>query len=287
MRDCRTREELNSVLQDWSASGLSIAFVPTMGALHEGHISLIRTAIEKGDKVLASIFVNPHQFNDPKDFEKYPTLPEADLAMLTEAGCHALYRPPYADVFREATPEQFDLGPLENRLEGWYRPGHFQGVAKVVYALLSQVRPNFMLLGLKDYQQFLILSKLTRDWFPKTEVIGCPTVREAGGLPLSSRNLRLSHENRNSAEKVANLFLSIPEQLTNKPFNEVKEWFITQTQPLKNISVQYLELTDPIRLLPLTELPVFAPALLSIAYFAGNIRLIDVIQIEPLGFAAP
>jgi pantoate--beta-alanine ligase len=287
MRDCRSREELNSLLLEWRREGFRIAFVPTMGALHSGHISLIHAALSNADKVLVSIFVNPHQFNDPKDFEKYPSLPEADQKMLEQSGCHALYRPLYADVFADNMPDSFNLSPLENRLEGWHRPGHFQGVAKVVYALLAHVKPDFMFLGLKDYQQYLILSRLTRDYFSSTRVIGCPTIRESNGLPLSSRNLRLNPENRLQAEAIAKLFLSIPERLKSQTFQEVKEWFITQTHHLPSIKIQYLELTDPNHLLPLTELPVFAPALLSIAFYAGEIRLIDVQQIEPLGYASP
>jgi pantoate--beta-alanine ligase len=194
-------DDIHNYLSFQQEAGKVTAFVPTMGALHAGHISLVKSAFNQSDVVVSSIFVNPTQFNDPKDFEKYPITIEKDIDMLEAAGCNVLFMPSVKEMYPEGLDngKQYSLGFLETVLDGAYRPGHFQGVCRVVEKLLRIVHPDKMLLGQKDYQQCMVLTKLVELENIPTKIIICPTQREADGLAMSSRNVRLTVENRNKA----------------------------------------------------------------------------------------
>ncbi|MFZ1534928.1 MAG: pantoate--beta-alanine ligase, partial [Chitinophagaceae bacterium] len=183
-----------------SKKGNSIAFVPTMGALHAGHISLIDAASKENQVTISSIFVNPTQFNDLKDFEKYPITIEKDIEMLEAAGCNVLFLPSVKEIYPEGIkPEmQYELGYIETILEGKFRPGHFQGVCMVVHRLLDIVQPDNLYLGQKDYQQCMVISKLVEliNQQDTIKVNICPTLREKDGLAMSSRNMRLNEDER-------------------------------------------------------------------------------------------
>ena len=183
--------------------GLSIGFVPTMGALHEGHISLIEASKKENDITVCSIYVNPTQFNDQQDFEKYPRLIEDDMLKLEDGNCDALFAPDSAEMYPKDDsidiPKELDLGELAHVMEGQFRPGHFDGVVTIVEKLFSAITPDRAYFGLKDYQQLAVVRTMNEQLDLGIEVIGCPTVREADGLALSSRNLLLSKEQRSEA----------------------------------------------------------------------------------------
>src|SRR5450432_1965348 len=189
-------EDLRLWVSKQKSQGKITGFVPTMGALHEGHIHLIQTCRSTADLAICSIFVNPAQFNDPKDFEKYPVSIEKDIEMLTKAGTDVVFLPSVKEIYPKGQTglETYDLGPLENILEGQYRPGHFQGVCQVMSRLLDLVKPDYLFMGQKDYQQCLVVKRLIRLLGIPVEFYAVPTIREVGGLALSSRNRRLTPE---------------------------------------------------------------------------------------------
>ncbi len=199
-------------------SGKTIGFVPTMGALHSGHLSLIQAAKKNTDVVICSIFVNPTQFNDPKDFEKYPITIEADIKKLNDVSTDIVFLPSVDEMYPEGLSDaiHYDFGDLESILEGKFRPGHFQGVGRIVHKLLDIVQPNKLFMGQKDLQQCLIVSKLLKIIGSSTELVVCPTEREPDGLAMSSRNVRLSPAARKTA-------VAIYQALTNLKNNFGKD----------------------------------------------------------------
>jgi pantoate--beta-alanine ligase len=207
--------DLQKVLAEYHKTGQKLGFVPTMGALHAGHISLINNSRQSGDLVIASIFVNPTQFNDPKDFEKYPVTIEKDIDMLESAGCDILFLPHEKEIYpdgRDKLPH-YDLGYLETVLEGKYRPGHFQGVCQVVHRLLNIVKPGRLYLGQKDFQQCMVIKKMVEITGLSTIIIICDTLRETDGLAMSSRNMRLSATERSKAVRISETLQYIKQQV--------------------------------------------------------------------------
>jgi len=257
-------------------NGLRIGFVPTMGALHLGHVALIRQCIQQGCHAICSIFVNPTQFNNPKDLEKYPRTLEQDLAMLKEAGCHAVFIPSVDEIYGDAPTYNFDFGELEKILEGKYRPGHFKGVATVVSLLFDAVKPHKAYFGKKDYQQLLIIQNLVKQQQRPIEIVACPTVREADGLAMSSRNIRLTAQQRKKALFIPQLLKEACELKKNG--NEIA---YIKTELLKRISVdpefklEYIEFCNKQTLQTLIKVESTFPCIVLIACYLGEIRLID------------
>lgn len=208
-------KDLQTVLAADRTKGQKLGFVPTMGALHPGHISLINNSKNNGDLVISSIFVNPTQFNDPKDFEKYPVTIDKDIDLLENAGCDILFLPDEKEIYpngRNNLPH-YELGYLETVLEGKYRPGHFQGVCQVVHRLLQIVEPDRLYLGQKDYQQCMVIKKLADITGLNTSIIICDTLRESDGLAMSSRNMRLNTAERAKAVRISETLLFIKQQV--------------------------------------------------------------------------
>ena len=199
MKTALTIAEMKRVRQAWAASGETVGFVPTMGALHRGHVSLIERARADGARVVVSIFVNPTQFNDPKDFAQYPQPLDEDLELLRRLEVDAAFLPQAPEIYKDQYRFEVRESELSKILCGAKRPGHFTGVLTVVLKLLNIVEPTRAVFGEKDYQQFQLLRDMARSLFLKTEIIGCPTIREEDGLALSSRNARLSVEQRRVA----------------------------------------------------------------------------------------
>ncbi len=259
-------------------SGLQkpIGFVPTMGALHAGHQSLFARAVVDGYYTVASIFVNPTQFNDPKDFEKYPVTTAEDLRLLTEAHCDAVYLPAPEDVYPDG-PEKapaYDFGALETVLEGEKRPGHFRGVGQVVARLLDIVRPQHLYLGQKDFQQCRVIADLIRQKNLPVDLHICPTVREADGLAMSSRNRRLSDFERTRAGVIYQCLVSIEAHKKTRPFSVVAK----ESRALlehKGFEVEYIALADAATLALLDEYDNQRGMVALIAARLGNTRLID------------
>lgn len=205
MKRFTTIKELESALSLERIYGRRIGFVPTMGALHHGHISLIERCVSENDCCVASIFVNPTQFNDPKDLETYPRTPEADAAMLDKGGCSYLFEPSVEEMYPTPDTRLFDFGALGTVMEGAHRPGHFNGVAQVVSRLFDIVKPDTAYFGEKDFQQLAIIRELVRQQGYPITIVPCPIVREADGLAMSSRNKRLNTEEREKAPRIADI----------------------------------------------------------------------------------
>jgi pantoate--beta-alanine ligase len=255
-----------------------IGFVPTMGALHDGHISLVDTSKKKDKITIASIFVNPTQFNDPKDFKKYPVTLEKDIDMLEKAGCDILFLPTVEEMYPDGfTPKMhYDLGFLETVLEGKYRPGHFQGVCMVVHRLLEIVNPDHLYLGQKDYQQCMILTRLLKltGINNKTEIIICPTLREADGLAMSSRNMRLDEMERKKAVTIYQCLNMIKENAANATPAELiskAQWMLEKA----GFKVDYVEIADAHDLSPVNTLDGKQKPVALIAASMNEARLID------------
>ena len=251
-------------------------FVPTMGALHKGHISLIKTAKQHCTIVIASIFINPTQFNDPKDFTLYPRTLEKDIYMLEKGGCDILFLPDAEELYPGGIQvnEHYDLGYLETVLEGKYRPGHFQGVCQVVSRLINIVMPNTIYLGQKDYQQCMVIKRLLTLMGSKTAVVICPTLREQDGLAMSSRNIRLNPEQREKAKGIYEAIIHIKNNIHTNAWNLVKA---SAEQILINNSLKsdYIEIADVNTLQILDNCGNKQPVILLIAAYMNTIRLID------------
>jgi pantoate--beta-alanine ligase len=256
------------------AYGSTIGFVPTMGALHAGHLSLIRTCAQQNDITVASIFVNPTQFNDKRDLERYPRMPERDMDLLQSAGCQLVFLPDEHEVYPEPDTREFDFGGLDRNMEGKQRPGHFRGVAQVVTRLFDIVTPHRAYFGLKDFQQLAIIRKVTADLGYPVEIIPCPIVRESDGLAMSSRNMLLSPEERRAACILsAALFeaRSMKEQHTPA---EVKQFVEGMIRDAPLVALEYFEIVDAGSLQPVTNW-TNEETVGCLAASVGKIRLID------------
>ncbi|GAB2797427.1 pantoate--beta-alanine ligase [Hymenobacter luteus] len=277
MEILNTAAELQAHTEKWRQAGKRIGLVPTMGALHEGHLQLVRAAARECDVVVTSIFVNPTQFNNPDDFRLYPRLPEADAELLGPAGCTALFLPAVADMYPQPTVLHFDFGALERVMEGAHRPGHFNGVATVVSKLFHLSRPHRAYFGQKDLQQVTIVRQLVADLSFDLEVVAFPTVREADGLAMSSRNRRLDaparalapllYQSLQLAEKMVRDGEATPQAVRQA----VREFLSSQPA----IELEYIEVADAHTLQPLTDWQPGRPVALCLAAHLGGVRLID------------
>ena len=252
-------------------------FVPTMGALHAGHLSLIKKAKDDGLLAVCSIFLNPTQFNDRQDYEKYPVSTEADIELLIDAGCHVLFLPSVDEMYPGGVEsvETYNFGYLDTILEGAERPGHFRGVGQVVGRLLEIVQPVRLYLGQKDYQQCMVIQKLVEILgLSSVVVIICPTVREADGLAMSSRNRRLTDPQRNIAGIIYQCLVSIESKQATADFELVKKQ-CTDLLSAKGFSPEYVALADARDLKLLDNYQPGTPMVALIATKIGGIRLID------------
>jgi pantoate--beta-alanine ligase len=260
-------------------------FVPTMGALHEGHLSLVRAATGKCGLVAVSIFVNPTQFNDPDDLRKYPRTPEEDLLMLSSVlrKNDFVFMPSAMEIYPEPDARVFDFGGLDKIMEGIHRPGHFNGVAQVVSRLFDLVKPSAAFFGLKDFQQLTIIRELARRHYPEISIIPCPIVREKDGLAMSSRNRRLLPEHRERAGEIHKILKMASVQARTKDIEELKKLVIDSISRIPGFSPEYFEIVDDVNLIPLKSWKDAESGKRyygCIALFAGEVRLIDNIRIE-------
>jgi len=254
----------------------AIGFVPTMGALHQGHISLVTLARQSTNLVVTSIFVNPTQFNDPKDFEKYPVTIDRDINMLEAAGCDVLFLPSVSEMYPNglSSKKQYDLGYLETVLEGSSRPGHFQGVCQVVERLLNIVQPDQLFLGQKDYQQCMVVSKLVSLMKIKTQLVIAPTQREKDGLAMSSRNMRLSKAAREKAIAMYQALLWIKQSITpGSLLNLTRE--ASQQLEVAGFKPDYVAIANADTLELVNEWKGDIKLVVLAAAFIDGVRLID------------
>lgn len=271
----REKSILSSYLFSLQSQGKKIGFVPTMGALHEGHLSLIKMASEISDIVICSIFVNPTQFNDHEDFEKYPVRNEEDINKLLESDVDILFLPSIKEIYGDKLGdlEVYDLGNIEKILEGAFRPGHFQGVGQVMSRLLRIINPNFLLMGQKDYQQTLIINILLNILSIKSELIICPIIREKDGLAMSSRNIRLGTNARKKASIIYKTLSAIRDDFGRMGIPELLEKGKASLEK-EGTKVEYLVIADR-RNLAALQAPIKGPMLCLVAAWLDGVRLID------------
>lgn len=262
-------------IQQLRESGKSIGFVPTMGALHEGHLSLVRMSREQNDITVVSIFVNPTQFNDKSDLEHYPRMPEKDQAMLRSAGCDIIFMPDEKEVYPEPDTRIFNFGGLDSVMEGKQRPGHFNGVAQVVTRLFDMVNPHRAYFGLKDFQQLAIVRKVVKDLKYAVEIVSCPIVRECDGLAMSSRNMLLDAGQRKQALILSQSLFTARELKHNHTPQEVIHKVSAQFEKSPGVKLEYFEIIDGITLKPAKEWSDDHEVIGCIAARVGKIRLID------------
>jgi pantoate--beta-alanine ligase len=267
------KAQLEEALNPYRRKGVSIGFVPTMGALHAGHASLMHAAKRETALLVLSIFVNPRQFNDSLDFETYPRTLSEDIARATTEGVDVIYLPQYDELFLEDSPaSKMSLNGLDLSMEGASRPGHFRGVVEVVYALFNHVKPHRAFFGQKDFQQLAIIRAMVNSLSLPVFIVSCPTLREVDGLAMSSRNLRLTSVQRQTASVLYRALSLIQEYWNNEPplelIHKAKE--MIRQSPL---TLDYLFIVDPNTLLPV-EISQDT-AVVCVAAYCGEVRLID------------
>lgn len=274
MKIFNTRASLSEFLKKEKADGKKVGFVPTMGALHHGHISLIDLARKQSDLVVCSIFVNPTQFNDPKDLDRYPRPIDQDIQQLEKAACDVLFLPEVDEMYTAGETWHLELDGLDNLLEGLHRPGHYQGVTQIVKKLFDTVEPDFAFFGQKDYQQFLVIEKMVQKLDLNVRLIMCPIIREPDGLAMSSRNIHLKPEERKNALALYHTLDWIKAQFELLSVQELKEQAEEKLLHSPGIILEYLEICDGENLQPLHAKDA-AKIVALVAAKVGQTRLID------------
>lgn len=267
---------LDTYLKEQRAMQRKTGFIPTMGALHQGHLALIKEAQQHTDITVCSIFVNPTQFNDPNDYKKYPNTLDKDIYQLELTGTDILFLPSVNEMYPHSIHqlEQYDLGYLETILEGQYRPGHFQGVCQVMSRLLQQVRPDTLFMGQKDYQQCMVVQWLLQYLKMDTRFVAVPTIREADGLAMSSRNMRLPEADRKKAPAIYRALEHIRRHITAGPLSAL----LQEAQGLlekEGFKIDYVAIADASSLAPVDAWDGKQPLVALVAAFLGEVRLID------------
>jgi len=273
-----TIKETSDYLSRKKGQGLRIGFVPTMGALHEGHLSLMRRAKEENDLLAVSIFVNPIQFNNAQDLEKYPRDLAKDRALLEQVGCDVLFAPDADEMYPEPETTVYDFGPLEQVMEGASRKGHFNGVAVVVYKLFEIIEPDRAYFGEKDFQQLAIIKELVRKYKLPVEIVPCPIVREKDGLAMSSRNERLMEDERKIAPKISQILKEAKTKTEELNPAELKIWVTEQFEKEPQFRLDYFEIADDTYLQTVENWNKNTGTMGFVAVFLGNVRLIDNIR---------
>lgn len=277
MKIFKTVQELQTYISSLKQEGKMIGFAPTMGALHQGHLSLIHKAKGDNDISVCSIFVNPTQFNQKDDLEKYPRTPEKDLKMLEKAGNDIVFLPPVEEVYppeHEKTAIDFSFGELETVMEGKFRPGHFKGVAQVVKRLLDIVQPHSLYMGQKDFQQFTIIQNMLEQLGSDIKLVSCPIVREEDGLAMSSRNVRLNPKQRKEAVMLYETLQLAKSIMDNYTPAEIKTIALHHLQK-SDFRPEYFEIVDAKRLQAIDFFENDIKAVACTAVWVGEVRLID------------
>jgi pantoate--beta-alanine ligase len=274
MQIFREIASIRKFINEQKAAGKSVGLVPTMGALHEGHLSLVKKSLAETNFTVVSIFVNPIQFNNPSDFTKYPQTFDSDVALLEPTGCHVIFKPSAKEMYDSPVQMKLDFGELDRILEGKFRPGHFSGVGIVVAKLFNIIKPDVAYFGQKDYQQFLVIRKLIDDLSFPIKLVSIEIVREAGGLAMSSRNKRLSDGDRKKAAVIFRSLTMAKDILKEKKI-AVVQTAVDAMLKQSGLRLEYLELADRRSLGLLSEYDPNVPAVLLIAAYMGEVRLID------------
>ena len=278
MKIINSKKELSKEVGLLKNLGNSIGFVPTMGALHEGHLSLIDSSNKNNSITIVSIFVNPTQFNDPKDYAKYPRLAEKDVEKLKKVKCDFLFTPSEKEMYPDEDKREFDFGKLDKVMEGEHRPGHFKGVALIVSKLFEIVNPDKAYFGEKDFQQVAIIKRLNDLLNFNIEIISCPILREKDGLAMSSRNMLLSKGQRENVSLISKTLFESRERAKSMTVSETKKWVIRTINENAFLNVEYFEIVDDIKLELIDNWDQKIEKIGCIAVNVGAIRLIDNIR---------
>lgn len=275
MQVCHKIDELLSCVDTFKREGKTIGLLPTMGALHEGHLSLAKRAKKENDVLICSVFVNPIQFNNKEDLEKYPRDLEADVALLDGIGCDVVFAPSAEEVYAEEPTEKYSFGALEQVLEGPQRPGHFNGVATIVHKLFKWARPDRAYFGEKDYQQIAIVKDLVRQFSIPVQIVECPIYRDADGLATSSRNRRLSAKARKIAPKIHEILLKSATLAKDMSYSQIKSYVEGEFAMRNDFELEYFEVVDAKTLQPIRR-PSENGAVGCVAVWLDGVRLIDI-----------
>ncbi len=275
MERVTTVAALRQLIDVAKAAGKSVGLVPTMGALHAGHVSLVKRCVAENDVTVVSVFVNPTQFNDKRDLELYPRTPDADCALLESVGCTYVFTPSVEEVYPEPDTRVFDLGAVAEVMEGRFRPGHFNGVAQIVSKLFAMVMPDRAYFGEKDFQQIAVIRAMEKQLGFGIEIVACPIVREADGLALSSRNARLTPEERRNAPKIADALFKSRIFAQSHTVEETIRYVVDAVNAVPGMRVEYYEIVDGYTLQPVTEWQQSDFIAGCITVYNGDVRLID------------
>ena len=282
MKLVHTIQELRAELDIQRKAGKKIGFVPTMGALHEGHASLVRRAVAENEIVVVSVFVNPTQFNDKNDLLKYPRTLEADCELLEKEGTAYVFAPSVEEIYPEPDTRQFSYAPLDTVMEGKFRPGHFNGVCQVVSKLFMMVEPDVAYFGEKDFQQLAIIREMVKQMKFPLQIVGCPIVREADGLALSSRNARLSEEQRKQALEISQTLFKSVEYAASHTLEETQKFVEESIAAAEGLELEYFEIVDGMTLQKIASWEDTDYVVGCITVFCGEVRLIDNIKYKGL-----
>nr|WP_321406120.1 pantoate--beta-alanine ligase [uncultured Carboxylicivirga sp.] len=275
MKIVKTVADLRKGIEAAKQEGKRVGFVPTMGALHNGHLSLVKQAVEATDFVVVSVFVNPNQFNNAADLDRYPRDLDRDAQMLQTVNCELLFAPDVKEVYPEEDTRQFEFGNLDKVMEGQFRPGHFNGVAQVVSRLFDMVHPDKAFFGMKDFQQLAIIRAMVKQLNLNVQIVPCEIVREDDGLAMSSRNTLLDDKQRKNAPKIARTLFESCKFAPELNFNELKSKVITSINENEELEVEYFEVVDGNTLQSIDNWNESDYIVGCIAVFAGEVRLID------------
>lgn len=278
MKVVSTINELKSSLDDYRFKGMSIGFVPTMGALHNGHASLVERSVSENDVTVVSVFVNPTQFNDKNDLKNYPRTLEADCALLERVGATVVFAPTVEEMYPEEDARQFSFEPLDTVMEGACRPGHFNGVAQIVSKLFYAVEPHRAYFGEKDFQQLAIIREMVRQLEFDIEIVGCPIVREEDGLAMSSRNTLLTEDERERALTISSTLFASADFAKVNTLAATKAFVEDMINDTEGLELEYYQIVDGNTLQQIEEWSDSDYVVGCIALFCGKIRLIDNIK---------
>lgn len=271
-------KDLQAALAVLRAQGKTVGLVPTMGALHAGHASLVKRCVAENDAAVVSVFVNPTQFNDKNDLAKYPRTLEADCSLLEQCGAAFAFAPSVEEMYPEPDTRQFSYAPLDTVMEGKFRPGHFNGVCQIVSKLFEAVKPDRAYFGEKDFQQLAIIREMVRQLKFPLEIVGCPIVREEDGLALSSRNARLSAEERQQALKISQTLFASRDFAKTHTVAETQKFVEDAIEAAPGLRLEYFELVDGNTLQKIANWEDTQYAVGCITVFCGEVRLIDNIK---------
>lgn len=274
------KNAIRKQVQNAKHKGYSVGFVPTMGALHQGHLSLVHCSLKNNDYTVVSIFVNPTQFNNPEDLKHYPQMLEKDLEILRNMHVDWVFAPEVKEMYPEKDTRVFDFGQLDKVMEGKYRQGHFNGVAQVVSRLFEAVIPDRAYFGKKDFQQFVIIHELTRQLQLPVEIVPCPIMREKDGLAMSSRNLRLTPEQRKHAPFVYQTLKQATQKSATMDLLPLKQWVTNTINADPYLDVEYFDIVDTFNLQSVTSWHKANSIIGAIAVYCGKVRLIDNIDFK-------